>query len=132
VPGRASGKGGMAATLGQDGGAALRPLAVDFHESGFVAGLAREDAFTQAQGFRFQLTQTSSGVLMGRRGGGGPTKCGPATTEVIARPLDIAAVLAYPNGHYSDSYPSGSVCSCPRAARMRGHSPLAHHNWYRL
>ncbi len=56
VPGMASGQGGMAATLGQDGGAALRPLAVDFHESGFAATLAREDAFTQAKGFRFQLS----------------------------------------------------------------------------
>jgi len=56
VPGRASGKGGMAATLGQDGGAALRPLTVDFHEPGFAATLAREDAFTQAKGFRFQLS----------------------------------------------------------------------------
>ncbi len=56
VPGRASGQGGMAATLGQDGGAALRPLTVDFHENAFSAGLAREDAFTQAKGFRFQLS----------------------------------------------------------------------------
>jgi len=55
VPGSASGKGGMAATLGQDSGTALRPLTVDFHESGFAAGLAQEDAFTQARGFRFQL-----------------------------------------------------------------------------
>jgi len=47
VPGSASGKGGAAATLGQDSGAALRPLTVDFHESGFAADLAREDAFTQ-------------------------------------------------------------------------------------
>jgi len=54
VPGSASGKGGMAATLGQDSGTALRPLTVDFHESGFAAGLAQEDAFTQARGFRFQ------------------------------------------------------------------------------
>ncbi len=56
VPGMAEGKGGMAATLGQDGGAALRPLAVDFHEPGFAATLAREDAFTQAKGFQFQLS----------------------------------------------------------------------------
>lgn len=56
VPGRASGQGGMAATLGQDAGAALRPLAVDFHETAFSAGLAAEDAFTQARGFRFQLS----------------------------------------------------------------------------
>jgi len=56
VPGNASGKGGKAATLGQDGGAALRPLTVDFHESGFAATLAREDYFTQAKGFWFQLS----------------------------------------------------------------------------
>ncbi len=43
----------MAATLGQDTGAALRPLAVDFHEPGVAATLAQEDAFTQAKGFRF-------------------------------------------------------------------------------
>jgi len=55
VPGSASGQGGAAATLGQDGTAALRPLAVDFHEPGFASGLALENAFTQAKGFHFQL-----------------------------------------------------------------------------
>jgi len=39
VPGMASGQGGMAGTLGQDGNAALRPLTVDFHEPAFDAGL---------------------------------------------------------------------------------------------
>ena len=57
VPGMASGKGGAAATLGQDDSAALRPLTVDFHESAFAATLAREDAFTQAKGFWFQLNK---------------------------------------------------------------------------
>jgi hypothetical protein len=56
VPGMASGKGGMAATLGQDDNAALRPLTVDFHEPTFSAGLAKENAFTQAKGFWFQLS----------------------------------------------------------------------------
>ena len=56
VPGSASGKGGAAGTLGQDSGAALRPLTVDFHAPGFAATLAAEDAFTQARGFWFQLS----------------------------------------------------------------------------
>jgi len=51
VPGSASGKGGAADTLGQDSGTALRPLTVDFHEGAFSAGLAQENAFTQAKGF---------------------------------------------------------------------------------
>lgn len=57
VPGSASGQGGAAATLGQDGSVALRPLAVDFHEPGFASGLVLENAFTQAKGFHFQLGQ---------------------------------------------------------------------------
>jgi len=55
VPGSASGQGGGAATLGPDSNVALRPLTVDFHETAFSAGLAQEDAFTQAKGFAFQL-----------------------------------------------------------------------------
>jgi len=56
VPGSASGKGGAAATLGQDGGAALRPLTVDFHEPGFASAIALENASTQAKGFWFQMS----------------------------------------------------------------------------
>jgi len=80
VPGRASGQGGMAATLGQDGGAALRPLTVDFHESGFAAGLAREDAFTQAKGFWFQLTNEDK-----RKGEGAQWQWGPANPQALNR-----------------------------------------------
>ncbi len=45
----------MAASRGRDDRAALRPLAVDFHEPGFVAGVNGEAASTQARGFWFQL-----------------------------------------------------------------------------
>jgi len=80
VPGRASGQGGMAATLGQDGGAALRPLTMDFHESGFVAGLAREDAFTQAKGFWFQLSNREK-----QRGEGSLWQWGPRNPQALDR-----------------------------------------------
>ncbi len=80
VPGMASGKGGMAATLGQDSGAALRPLAVDFHESGFAAGLAREDAFTQAKGFWFQLSNREK-----QRGEGSLWQWGPRNPQALDR-----------------------------------------------
>jgi len=55
VPGSASGKGGAADTLGQDEHVKLAPLTTDFHEPGFVTTVAQEHAFTQAQGFYFQL-----------------------------------------------------------------------------
>lgn len=48
--------GGIAATPGRDDRAALRPLAVDFHEPGFAAGVNGEDAFIQQRGFDFQLS----------------------------------------------------------------------------
>jgi RHS repeat-associated protein len=39
-------------------GVALKPLTVDFHESGFVKRLTEEHQFTHAQGFWFQLDDT--------------------------------------------------------------------------
>ena len=80
VPGMASGKGGMAATLGQDGGAALRPLTVDFHETAFSAGLAAEDAFTQAKGFRFQLSNREK-----QQGVGALWQWGPRNPQALDR-----------------------------------------------
>jgi RHS repeat-associated protein len=80
VPGMASGKGGAAVTLGQDSGAALRPLAVDFHESGFAATLAREDAFTQAKGFRFQLSNREK-----QQGVGALWQWGPRNPQALDR-----------------------------------------------
>ncbi len=56
VPGMASGKSGMAATMAQDGDTTLCPPTVDFHETACSAGLAAEDVFTQARGFWFQLS----------------------------------------------------------------------------
>lgn len=47
-PGGASGQGCGAATLGHDERTRRAPLITDFHGSGFVSGVAREDAFTQA------------------------------------------------------------------------------------
>jgi hypothetical protein len=49
----ASGSGGGAATLGVDSSSQLAPLAVDFHEPGFVASLAKENQ----QGFWFQMSE---------------------------------------------------------------------------
>jgi len=80
VPGLASGKSGMAATLGQRTDIALRPLAVDFHESGFVAGLAREDAFTEAKGFWFQLSNREK-----QRGEGSLWQWGPRNPQTLNR-----------------------------------------------
>ena len=72
VPGSASGKGGAADTLGQDGKSALRPLTVDFHETAFSAGLAAENAFTQAKGFRFQLSDQDRQKAKADTGPGNP------------------------------------------------------------
>jgi len=80
VPGTASGQGGRAATLGQDAGAALRPLAVDFHEPVFCATLAREDAFTQAKGFWFQLSDQDR-----RQGEGAKWQWGPRNPQALDR-----------------------------------------------
>ncbi len=98
VPGRASGQGGMAATLGQDGGAALRPLTVDFHEPGFAATLAREDAFTQAKGFRFQLSDQDR-----QQGAGAQWQWGPANPQALNRyayVLDNPLRYTDPSGHF--------------------------------
>jgi len=88
VPGMASGKGGMEATLGQDNKSALRLLIVDFHESGFAATLARENAFTQAKGFRFQLRDKDK-----RDGEGAKWQWGPADPQALDR---YAYVLSNP------------------------------------
>ena len=61
VPGAASGADGAADTLGPDFQQALRPLAVDFHEPGFLAGISQEDAFTQQKGFWFELSNSDRG-----------------------------------------------------------------------
>ncbi len=98
VPGMASGQGGMAATLGQDGGAALRPLTVDFHEPGFAVTLAQEDAFTQAKGFRFQLSEQDK-----RQGEGAQWQWGPANPQALNRysyVLDNPLRYTDPTGHF--------------------------------
>ena len=57
VPGTAAGSGGAAATLGYDERVALRPLTVDFHETGFVSTYNAELRFTAQHGFHFQLDE---------------------------------------------------------------------------
>jgi len=57
VPGAASGKGGAAASLDYDSDVALRPLAVDFHETGFATEMSKENRFTLDKGFYFQLNE---------------------------------------------------------------------------
>jgi len=97
VPGMASGQGGAAATLGQDSGAALRPLTTDFHEPGFAAGLAREDAFTQAKGFRFQLRDQDR-----QQGAGAQWQWGPQNPQALNRyayVLDNPLRYTDPIGH---------------------------------
>jgi RHS repeat-associated protein len=61
VPGTASGVGGGAATLGQDGSVALAPLTVGFQEPGFLAGLNGEHAGLLARGFFDQDNKASAG-----------------------------------------------------------------------
>ena len=61
VPGAAIGVGGALGTLGIDSRQALRPLAVDFHEGGFLAGISQENAFTQQHGFWFELSNSDRG-----------------------------------------------------------------------
>jgi len=98
VPSMADGKGGVAATLGQDTGAALRPLTTDFHEPGFAAGLAQEDAFTQAKGFRFQLTDQDR-----QQGEGSKWQWGPANPQALNRysyVLDNPLRYTDPTGHF--------------------------------
>ncbi len=113
VPGRASGQGGMAATLGQDGGAALRPLTVDFHENAFSAGLAREDAFTQAKGFRFQLSGQDR-----QQGEGAKWQWGPQNPQALNRycyALNNPLRYTDPTGHfYDDNWLSGSTTGYSR------------------
>jgi len=104
VPGNASGKGGMAATLGQDGGAALRPLTVDFHEPGFAVTLAQEDAFTQAKGFRFQLSDQDK-----QQGEGAKWQWGPANPQALNRyayVLDNPLRYTDPSGHFIIAIPA--------------------------
>jgi len=97
VPGRASGQGGMAATLGQDTGAALRPLTTDFHEPGFAAGLAQEDAFTQAKGFSFQLRDEDKQQGEGAKWQGGPQN--PQALNRYSYVLDNPLRYTDPTGH---------------------------------
>lgn len=80
VPGMASGQGGMAATLGQDGSTALRPLTVGFHEPGFAATLAQEDALTQAKGFWFQIEDEDK-----QQGEGAKWQWGPQNPQALNR-----------------------------------------------
>ncbi len=95
VPGMASGQGGMAATLGQDTGTALRPLTVDFHELGIVIGVAGENAFTQEAGFWFQLSDQDR-----RRA---KVDSGPGNPQALARysyVLNNPLRYTDPSGHF--------------------------------
>jgi len=95
VPGMASGKGGMATTLGQDTGTALRPLTVDFHELGIVIGVAGENAFTQEAGFWFQLSDQDR-----RRA---KVDSGPGNPQALARyayVLNNPLRYTDPSGHF--------------------------------
>ena len=56
---------------------ALRPLTVDFHEPGVVAGLNEEDQFTQQKGFWFQLSSDEQGKAK--------TPWGPANPQALNR-----------------------------------------------
>jgi len=97
VPGSASGKGGAADTLGQDAGTALRPLTTDFHEPGFAATLAQEHAFTQAKGFRFQLTAQDR-----QQGEGSKWQWGPQNPQALDRysyALNNPLRYTDPSGH---------------------------------
>jgi len=97
VPGAAEARGGRAASLGRDDRAALRPLAVDFHEPGFVEDLRDEIQFTQAKGFWFQLEDED------RRGGeGAKWQWGPANPQALDRysyALDNPLRYTDPTGH---------------------------------
>ncbi len=99
VPGTASAQGGMAASLGRDDRAALRPLAVDFHEPGFVAGVNQENAFTQKEDFWFQLADEDK-----REGAGALWPWGPANPQALNRyAYALSNPLRYtdPTGHFA-------------------------------
>lgn len=57
VPGNTSGKGGAAGTFGQDGKAALRSLAVDFHEPGGRVSHRPGERLHAGEGLRFPTRQ---------------------------------------------------------------------------
>ena len=94
VPGAASGAGGAADTLGPDAQQALRPLTVDFHEPGFLAGISQEDAFTQQKGFWFELSSSDRGKAK--------IPWGPANPQALNRysyALDNPLRYSDPTGH---------------------------------
>jgi len=98
VAGTGVGSGGAAATLGYDEQTALRPLTVDFHETGFVAALNGETAFTIAQGFAFQLSSQARKQAK--------NSFGPANPQALNR---YSYVLNNPL-RYTD--PTGHVVPC--------------------
>jgi len=84
--------------------AALRPLTTDFHEPGFAATLAGEDAFTQAKGFRFQLRDEDR-----RQGAGAQWQWGPANPQALNRyayVLDNPLRYTDPTGHFIIAIPA--------------------------
>jgi RHS repeat-associated protein len=94
VPGRAMGAGGALGTLGQDQQTELRPLTVDFHEPGLAVGLGGENRFTQAQGFRFQLSARDRQQAKDPSGPGNPQALN-RYSYVLDNPLRYAD----PTGH---------------------------------
>ena len=91
MPGTAAGSGGAAASLGYDDTQSLRPLTVNFHETGFGARLAGENA----QGFWFQMS--------GRQRQQATPPWGPGNPQALNRysyvnnnPLKYSD----PNGHW--------------------------------
>jgi RHS repeat-associated protein len=92
VPGVASGAGGGAATLGLDASQQLKPLTVDFHETGFVSKLNAENGF----GFWFQLSDDE------RQQAGSPW--GPLNPQALNRysyVLNNPLRYTDPSGHWT-------------------------------
>jgi RHS repeat-associated protein len=127
VPGAASGKEGGAATLGMDTSSQLAPLAVDFHEVGFVATLNGENAFRAENGFWFQLDNE------GRQQAKSPW--GPQHPQALNRysyVLNNPLRYVDPSGHiyYGGDQYAGyrTVCGTPDGQRAKcgssGASPV--------